>query len=476
LREPEVGTDAMKLGGLELDFAPSDRVEWLVADVSLARALFGGVPAARILARTRLASDERDLSTSPLGSAPPVSTWDALTKRVFGKTPALLERIKRQVARHTRAASDEGPLPAADGLVVVLGCAIAASNDMDASLAEILALSARPVLEPAVTRAAAPYDTRLGARNADMRAPLFEACVRLATHHTSGLLPVERVLEAHKLIGESELRLALVRPSNASLLPRDFDPEVAPADRRMALMERGELDVLLARDPRELAAIVARVEKDRRGLDTLLANFGKLLRTAGDLILAVPLAEPIEVEVSTGPSSSGQPSWLPTDWSSTAAGAALADAFERGVLTLPRIRTAVARGGDDALDAIGAEMLNVDVHPFASAAFAEILARSDRPRDIMRLVTYFAVAPDPQLAARALAMCTAPELPSVLRQWLEAMLPTDGALAPPGQDPQTSSGARLTACVSSLEPYPHLYRAVRPLLTRISEVPPPASG
>ena len=88
----------------------------------------------------------------------------------------------------------------------------------------------------------------------------------------------------------------------------------------------------------------------------------------------------------------------------------------------------------------------------------------------------FAVAPDPALAARALASSPAPELPTVLRAWLEAMLPTDGAPAQLGEDPQTSSGARLTACVSSLAPYPHLYRAVRPLLARISDAPPPPAS
>ena len=50
------------------------RAEWLVADVSLARALFSGVPVARLLARTRLASDEADLSSTPLG-AEPFSRW-----------------------------------------------------------------------------------------------------------------------------------------------------------------------------------------------------------------------------------------------------------------------------------------------------------------------------------------------------------------------------------------------------------------
>jgi hypothetical protein len=115
-------------------------------------------------------------------------------------------------------------------------------------------------------------------------------------------------------------------------------------------------------------------------------------------------------------------------------------------------------------------------HPFASGAFAELLARSGRPRDVMRLVTYFAVAPDPTVAARALNACGATELPSVLRAWLEAMLPSDGGQAPHGDNPDTSAAARLNACVIALKPYPRLYGAARPLLARVSEPPPPTSS
>jgi hypothetical protein len=53
------------------------------------------------------------------------------------------------------------------------------------------------------------------------------------------------------------------------------------------------------------------------------------------------------------------------------------------------------------------------------------------------------------------------------------MLPSDGQLAPFGDDPYTSSTARLTACVASLAPYPRLYKAVHPLLLRVSERPVP---
>ncbi len=480
----------MLIDGLELLLEITGDVEWLVADVSLARAFFEGLPAARLLARTRLATDERDLLTSPLGSTPAVSTWDMLMKRMLGKSETF-DRVKRQVARQTRAASDEGPLEASQGVIASLAYALAAAHDMDASLAEIVAngpdgvVSAIDSIDLTVARACGLYDARLSRTRGNVRGPVFEACVRLATRATSGPLRMERVLDAHGALKTSELRLGLLRPSNISLYPRNFEAEVGVAERRMALLERAELDVLMRRDPRELAAIVARIEdgtsaassrrgQETRGLDSLLADLGKLLANPGDLVLAVPFPDPPpDDEVATQTSGGAPlPSWLPTTWSSPDAGAGLADAFERGAMTLPRLRAAVARGGDAALDVLGAEMLKAAEHPFASAAFAELLARSGRSRDIVRLVTYFAVAPDPELAARALSMCSAPELPTVLRSWLEAMLPTDGGPAPSGEDPQTSSAARLTAYVSSLAPYPHLYRAVRPLLARVSEPPP----
>jgi hypothetical protein len=120
-------------------------------------------------------------------------------------------------------------------------------------------------------------------------------------------------------------------------------------------------------------------------------------------------------------------------------------------------------------------MLKFQDHPFASQAFAELLARSGRARDIMRLVTFFAVAPDPAPVAYALSLCSASELPGMLNAWLASMLPVDGSLAPPGEDPETSSAARLSACVAALRPYPHLFSAVKTLLARVSD-PPPAGG
>jgi hypothetical protein len=199
-------------------------------------------------------------------------------------------------------------------------------------------------------------------------------------------------------------------------------------------------------------------EVDR--LATFLSDLARLLEHEGTVVAALLAPEP----ASADDAEDAAPALNPTEWTSRAA-AALANALESGVTTFPRVRAAAARGGEAALDAIGAEMLDVGLHAAASAAFAEILSGSGRPRDVLRLVTYFAIAPDPVPAARALGACAAAELPRVLGAWLDAMLPQDG------DDAHESSAARVTACIASLKPYPQLYSAVRPLLTRLDIQP-----
>jgi hypothetical protein len=153
----------------------------------------------------------------------------------------------------------------------------------------------------------------------------------------------------------------------------------------------------------------------------------------------------------------------------TTAAQQIASALERGATTAPRARALLLRTGPVALDAVGREMLEVSAHPYASAVFAETLATASRERDVVRLVTYFAIAPDPAPAAHALSLCRAAEVPGVLRAYLESMLPADGGLTPIGD----GGGARIAACIGALRPYPHLFEAVEPLLSRISAAPPP---
>lgn len=462
--------------GLTLN--PGDRAELLVADLSLARALYSGMPAARLLARMRLASDERDLEAPP-GSRPTGSSWDAVMAQILGPGPTAMERVKRAVARQARAADDEGPLRFDETSIAALTFALAAGTDPDASPAEIFGAQWRGDFgEPAVARACAAYDQRFASSHTDRRAIVYESCVRLAARAVAGPWPIEKLVDAITQLADSELHLTLLRRSSAALFPLALEPEIADGDRRMALLERAELDALVNKDPRELASAIARSERDLHvsaHLDTLVADLGALLGKSGDLIFAIAAPDPRSDDegIPTPAVSSVRPSWVPADWTSHDATSALADAIERGTTTVPRLHGLVARGGEPALDAVGAEMLRVAAHPFASAAFAELLARSGRPRDVIRLVTYFAVAPDPAGAAHALNACNAQELPTVLRAWLEAMLPSDGAPAPFGENPDTSSAARLTACVRALAPYPRLYGAVRPLLSRVSEAPPP---
>jgi hypothetical protein len=465
----------------DLELHPTDRVELLVADASIARALFEGIPVARLLGRARLAYDERDASSDGGGSS---SSWDALMTRLLGHSAETKERVKKWLARHTRVAVDEGALPATDSVVATLVFAVASATDADSSLSEIFPSRGVSAATPDVmaARLCATFDARLGLPNADLRAPMFEACVRLATRAQLGPLPWQRLRASAEKLRGPELSLTLLRAAKGSLFPRPADDDIVTADRRMQRLDRADLDALVAKDPHELATAIVRIDnasvptgkrpRDSARLDTLIADLTRLLSHEGALVLAIPSFEPSldDDEMSSGRDS--RPSWQPYDWVSPDAAVGLADALEKGATTTPRVRAVVLGGGEPALDAIGGEMLHAALHPFASAAFAEILAHSARPRDVMRLVTYFAIAPDPAPAARALSFCTAPELPRVLSAWLEAMLPSNGELAPSGDDPDTSSAARLTACVASLAPYPHLYRAVRPLLQRVSDAPP----
>jgi hypothetical protein len=212
-----------------------------------------------------------------------------------------------------------------------------------------------------------------------------------------------------------------------------------------------------------MAATLARMDPaavDGAQLATFLADLARLLEHEGMVVAALLAPDPAEADELRASS----PPLHPTEWTASTA-AALANALERGTTTFPRVREAAVRGGEAALDAIGAEMLDVGGHAMASAAFAEILSVSERPRDVLRLVTYFAIAPDPVPAARALGACAAAELPRVLGAWLDAMLPHDSDDAP------EASAARVTACIASLKPYPQLYSAVRPLLSRLDAAP-----
>jgi hypothetical protein len=424
-----------------------DRLELRVVDASLARALYHGIPAARLLARARPAREDPDGARA----------WDRQLRAVLGSS---YEGVRRAKARHERVARDEGPLRASETTVAVLAWAVACAPETDASLAELApAVGERSTCAEDVLDACAAYDARLVDLGADKRAPAFEACVRLATRAEMGPLAWERVQAVMAQLERAEIGVRLLGDAPASIFPRRVDDEIAATDRRMAALDREPLDALVAKDPRELAATIGRMGQgvgEGAQLATFLADLAKLLEHEGTLVAAL---------LSPAPADSDDryeelPAGIPTEWTLSTA-AALAEAFERGATTFPRVRAAAVRGGEAALDAIGAEMLDVAVHTAASAAFAEILSRSGRPRDVLRLVTYFAIAPDPVPAARALGACSAAELPRVLQAWLDAMLPRDGDDAP------ESSAARVTACIASLRPYPQLYSAVRPLLSRL---------
>jgi hypothetical protein len=448
-------------GFARLEERSGDRIEFLVVDSSLARAFFHGIPAARLLARAA--------HMTAAGAAG--DGHEALLRTLLRPDSTLFDAVRRAVARHARVAQGEGALQASESTIAVLVWAIASAPDADASLSEIAPPAGEPSrCDPEVLRACARYDDRVASREADKRAPAFEACVRLAATSSLGPRPAQRVRRIAAQLERSEIGVRIFGDPPASIFPRRVDDEIAPSDRRMAALNRVPLDVLAAMDPRELGSAIGRMHPAERGagaeVATFVADLAKLLANDGTVVAAICRPDPTEID--DGPPSEipgSTASWVPAEWIPATA-LAMAHAVEAGKTTPARARTAIARGGDAALDAVGAEMLDVAVHPVASAVFAEILSCSDRPRDVLRLVTYFAIAPDPVRAARALSGCTAAELPRVLGAWLDGMLPADG------QDGPESSAARITACIASLKPYPHLYGAVRPLLTRLAVATP----
>src|SRR5688572_26358978 len=125
----------------ELPFVATaeDEVELTVVDLGVARALWEGVPTGRLLARVRLHRDERDLidlDQRASGIEFADASWDIALARLLGSAPSALERVKKAVARHARAATDEGPLPATDVAIAALVQACLSSSDADASPAE----------------------------------------------------------------------------------------------------------------------------------------------------------------------------------------------------------------------------------------------------------------------------------------------------------------------------------------------------
>lgn len=464
-----------------------DEVELTIVDLGVARAFWEGVPTGRLLARVRLHRDERDLvdfdqRVSGIDFAD--ASWDIVLARLLASAPTSLERVKRAVARHARAASDEGPLAATDTTIAALVHANLSGSDADASPAEGAA-EALDIEEP-VRLACARLDDRLGRTSGDRRAAAFEACIELAKRASAPAWPLDAlrstlgglaaVMEAavHDSGGYPKLDSLpeILAASSASLYPLG-DADVSVSDRRMCLLDRPTLERVLLVPERDLAAAVARASTryPKFPVAKIVADAASVISKHGSLLLIATREPRSQREAPKIPPASWQPVEVDADPTTTAL--ALASALERGSITAPRARSILIRGGDLALDAIGKEMLNVAAHPFASAVFAELMAPFARERDVVRLVTYFAIAPDPSVAAHALSLCSAREVVStVLKAWLETMLPADGALAAPGDDPETSASARVSLCIEALRPYPGLYDVVQPLLSRLSELPP----
>jgi hypothetical protein len=461
----------------------SDEVELTVVDLGVARALWEGVPSGRLLARIRLYRDERDLidldqRASGIDFAD--ASWDIVLARLLAAAPTSLDRVRRAVARHARAAFDEGSLPGGDAIIAALVHALLSSTDADSSPAEGAAEGL--ALEEPVRIACARFDDRLGRTNGDRRAPSFEACLHLAKRASGQAWPLEGLrnalgaLGAVSQSGDASAPGVDALPDVVAVSPAPFYPwnegdDVAVADRRACLLDRPGLERILLVPPRDLSVAVSRAATKYPNIPVaqVVPDCAAVVAKHGALLLLVRGEPRSQREAPPLPPAS----WRPADLDATETALALASALERGTITAPRARALMIRGGDVGLDAIGKEMLNVPAHPFASAVFAELMAPFARERDVVRLVTYFAIAPDPGPAAHALSLCSAREVVrTVLKAWLETMLPADGAVAEPGEDPDTSAGARVSLCVAALRPYAGLYDIVEPLLSRLSELPP----
>ncbi|MBX3226681.1 MAG: hypothetical protein KIT84_39330 [Labilithrix sp.] len=454
-----------------------DEVELTVVDLGVARALWEGVPVGRLLARVRLERDERDLveevdrAHATASGAELDASWDVLLARLLAAAPPALDRVKRAVARHARAASDEGPLVAGDAAVAALVRVLLAGADADASAAEGAAEAEAQaqahralIVDDAVSIACARFDDRLARANG-VRPAAFEACLELAKRVSAPAWPLDALVKTARALDPD----AAVVASAATFYPWSDDGEIAPADRRAVLLDRAPFERAFQQGERAVARAAATLPG--LPLAKIVAENVAPLATHGALLL-VATREPRSNRAAP---SLPPASWQPMDPDAASNAKALAAALERGAITGPRARTLLLHGGDAALDAIGKEMLDVSSHPFASAVFAEVLAPLARERDVVRLVSYFAIAPDPSAAAHALDLCAARDVVStVLRTWLETMLPSDGAVAEQGDDPDTSTGARVASCIAALRPYPALYQAVRPLLKRVTEAPPMA--
>jgi len=405
---------------LPLSASEHQKLLLAIVDLGVARAFWEGVPAARLLARIRLDRDERDLvglGDRASGLDLETSTWDRLAARLLAAEREAFERVKRAVNGQGRAASDEGPLAAEDAAIAALVHALlsATESDNDASAAEGAADGAPVAMS--VRCACGALDDRLGSLTADRRAAAFEACLHVAT---LGVASVPTSVALLHTLGAAALSPAPLYPWGEQDVPED-DRRALPLDRTVVEASAG-----FGGD-----------------LSTLAMHHGALVAFAKQAPRSLH-------ERPSVPASS----WLPTDLGTREAAARVASALERGATTAPRVRSLIHRGGGLALDAIGAEMLDVAAHPFASAVFADILARASRERDVVRLVSYFAIAPDVATAAHALAASTAPNVPTVLRAWLKSLDPDAGQVDGP-------AAARFASCMAALAPYPHLHAAVK---------------
>ncbi|MEO8875722.1 MAG: hypothetical protein ABI461_09065, partial [Polyangiaceae bacterium] len=230
----------------DLGVSGDNQVELLIVDLSRARAFYEGVPSARLLARVQLSRQAE------------MASWDALLSRLTADDHLKLERLRRALITQGRAALDEGPLIAPDGVVAALVLAVSRESG-EASLAETFA-STRPGkrLEED-SGACATYDERLGDEGTDLRIPMFEACARLATVGSAGPWSALKFIEAAQQLGDEEVGGTWRREEEARFFP--YGVEAGDGSAKMSRIAREPLDELVNRDQHELASAIGRADR-----------------------------------------------------------------------------------------------------------------------------------------------------------------------------------------------------------------------
>ena len=326
-----------------------DRLEFRVVDASLARALYDGIPAARLLARARPIARRRRGRDVGVGRAP------ARAARRLLRAGQARDGASR-AGRPRRGAAPRPARPRSR-----------CSHGRSPRLRRPTRRSPRsrpPRARPRrATRACSPSARRTTrawrtARPTGARPRSRRACASRRAR-CSGRSPWDRVRAIATQLERAEIGVRLLGDAPGVDLP-------APRRRR----DRGERSPHDGARPRAARRARREGSAPAGGDDRPHGPRGRRGRAARDLPRRPRAAPRARRDDRRRPARARAarrrrrprraPALHPAEWTASTA-AALADALERGATTFPRVRAAAVRGGEAALDAIGAEMLDVGV-------------------------------------------------------------------------------------------------------------------